>query len=249
MHLPEQWHIIEKECSPSTNTELKALAEQGAAEGTVLIAHRQTAGRGRLGRSFFSPPNTGLYLSVLLRPDGSPQESTRITTVAAVAAAKAAEQVCGTKVQIKWVNDLYRAGKKVCGILTEGQPIPNENRLAYAVCGVGFNLCPPKEGFPPEIAPIAGSLTDTFDPTLRMPLALAFLEEFRKDLALPFSEILEEYRSRSLLTGKTVFSPTDSFSGDATVLGIDEEGGLRIALSDGTEQILRGGEVSVRIRE
>lgn len=247
MHVPEQWHIIERETSPSTNTELKDLAAAGAPEGTVLIAHRQTAGRGRLGRSFFSPAHTGLYLSVLLRPQCSLKEALRLTPIAAVAAARAADALCGTAVGIKWVNDLYLDGKKVCGILTECTPDPQTGEPLYVICGAGFNLFPPKEGFPSEIASLAGSLTATRDPTLRPRLAREFAQRLREGMLQPFDEILEEYRRRSVLIGKTVVSPTASFPGRATVLGIDDEGGLCIRCADGTERVLTGGEVSVRL--
>ena len=249
MESPKTWHIIERETSPSTNTELKELAAAGAPAGTVLIARRQTAGRGRLGRSFFSPDGTGLYLSVLLRPSASPEEVLRLTPLAAVAAARGVQRVCHAEVGIKWVNDLYLKGKKVCGILTEGVLNPATGALDFVVCGAGFNLCPPKDGFPPELKEIAGAITESYDPQLPALLAKAFLEELHVALEQPFSQALEEYRRRSVLTGKTVFSPTQSFPGYGTVLGIDEEGGLRIRLSDGREQILTGGEVSIRVCE
>lgn len=102
----------------STNTLLKAQAEQGAPEGTVLIAESQTAGKGRLGRHFTSPPGTGIYFSLLLRPHCTAEKSLFITTTAAVAVCEAIEQVTGLNPQIKWVNDVYLNEKKVCGILT-----------------------------------------------------------------------------------------------------------------------------------
>lgn len=249
MESPKQWHIIERETSPSTNTELKALAAAGAPAGTVLIARRQTAGRGRLGRSFYSPQGTGLYLSVLLRPNASPEEILQLTPLAAVAAARAVQKACGAEVGIKWVNDLYFKGKKVCGILTESSFDPSVQDAPAVICGLGFNLFPPKDGFPPELASVAGALTEEEDDTLFPRLTAAFLEEFSKALLAPFSVTLEEYRRRSVLTGKTVCSPTESFPGEGLVLGIDDQGGLRLRLEDGKEITLQGGEVSIRVRE
>lgn len=249
LHHPEAWQITDLEETASTNEDLKLLARQDAPRGRVLLAKRQTAGRGRMGRSFFSPDGTGLYLSVLLRPDCSAEECGRITQTAAVAALRAAQPFCKDRLEIKWVNDLYRNGKKICGILTEGETDPATGKLLYAVVGAGFNLCPPKEGFPVEIQEIAGSLRDAFDPTLRLRLAAEFLNELERGLARPFSEILAEYRERSLLTGKRVFSPTGAFSGSAAVLGIDDNGGLLLEGEDGGTMTLTWGEVSVKLCE
>lgn len=244
---PQLWQITDSEETASTNGDLKILAQRGAPHGRVILAKRQTAGRGRLGRSFFSPDGTGLYLSVLLRPDCTAEDCGRITQTAAVAACRAAQKFCKDEVQIKWVNDLYRNGKKICGILTEGETDPVTGKLSYAVVGAGFNLCPPKEGFPAELREIAGTLQDSFDPNLRLRLAAEFLNELETLLLRPFSEILDEYRKKSLLTGKRVFSPTNAFHGTATVLGIDEDGGLILRLQDGTLRTLTYGEVSVRV--
>ena len=140
----------------STNTLLKAQAEQGAPEGTVLIAESQTAGKGRLGRHFTSPPGTGIYFSLLLRPHCTAEKSLFITTTAAVAVCEAIEQVTGLNPQIKWVNDVYLNEKKVCGILTEASVDFENGGLNWAVLGIGINIAVPEEGFPEEIRSIAG---------------------------------------------------------------------------------------------
>ena len=130
----------------STNTLVKHLAEQGGREGMVVIAQHQTAGKGRLGRSFYSPKGTGLYLSILLRPKFSAQEALSITTAAAVAVAEAVDQVTGKEggeAKIKWVNDVYYRYRKVCGILTEASIDFETGGLHYAVLGIGVNLTPP----------------------------------------------------------------------------------------------------------
>lgn len=233
----------------STNADLKEWAERGAPSGTVLIADRQTQGRGRMGRSFFSPSSTGLYLSVLLRPECSAQESAFLTVIAAVAAARAVQQTFGLSVGIKWVNDLFYEGRKVCGILSEASVNPSDGRMEYAVCGVGFNVFAPQEGFPQELSTVAGALCSDGDETARVRLAAAFLNEFYETMQEDRTSILQEYRRRSVLLGKTVTSPTGAFPGTAKVLGIDDSAGLILEVADGTTVVLSAGEVSVRLEK
>ena len=210
---------------PGTNAALRTQATNGAPEGLVLIAQAQSAGRGRRGHSFFSPPG-GLYLSILLRPAFSTRQSPQITALAAVAAARAAEQLCGTPIQIKWVNDLWKNGKKVCGILTEAAVDLESGMLDYAVLGLGFNLVQPSGGWPKELAAVAGSLFDSAPaPGARAALAAAFLNEF---WALYHTGLrgswLDDYRRRQALTGRHVtLIPNGSEPRGATVLGIDDD--------------------------
>lgn len=156
-------HIEVYDRLPGTNAALRVRAAQQAPEGLVLIAQAQSAGRGRSGRSFFSPPG-GLYMSLLLRPEFSIRQSVYLTAMAAVAAARACETLCGSPIQIKWVNDLWKDGKKVCGILTEASMDVESGLLEYAIVGPGFNLVPPPNGWPPELEGIAGSLFDAVPP-------------------------------------------------------------------------------------
>ena len=153
----------------STNLTAKQLAVAGAPHGTAVAASAQTAGRGRLGRSFFSPKDAGVYLSVILRPqpfDGaapisglrSTEDAMLMTTAASVAAARAIEAVSGRQVQIKWVNDLYLDGKKICGILTEGVTSFESGTIESIVIGIGINCFPPEGGLPEEIRRTAGCL-------------------------------------------------------------------------------------------
>jgi Biotin/lipoate A/B protein ligase family. len=134
------------------------MASKGACEGTVIIASEQTQGRGRMGRTFFSPPSTGLYMSVILRPQLSLEDSLLITTGTAVAVAKAIETLTQKGVQIKWVNDLFMDGKKVCGILTEASLNVENGGLDYAVVGIGINVC--TKDFPNDLKDLAGSIFD-----------------------------------------------------------------------------------------
>ena len=139
----------------STNTELTELIRQGAAEGTVVLARQQTAGRGRMGRSFQSPAGLGLYGSVLLR--SSPEDAPRIPALAATAVRRAIRRSCGLSCGIKWPNDLVLSGRKVCGILAEALPGP-EGSL-WVVVGIGINVCQRREDFLPELRETAASLS------------------------------------------------------------------------------------------
>ncbi len=159
-NLKSDLDIIVKDSVTSTNDELVEMAKNGAKEGTILIASSQTAGKGRMGKSFFSPDDTGVYLSILLRPDFTPEDTLSFTTIAAVATAKAIESVSDREAKIKWVNDIYIEGKKVCGILTESSLDPNMEKQEYIVVGIGINIAPPVGGFPDDIKNIATTVFD-----------------------------------------------------------------------------------------
>lgn len=145
----------------STNNRARALAEAGCDEWTVVLAESQTAGRGRLGRQFYSPKGGGIYMSVVVRPDCEVQYANMLTLAAAAAVVEAIEAVCDIKAQIKWVNDIFVNMRKVCGILTEASVGLEEQRLRYAVVGIGINVAPPPGGFPEALADIATSIYDT----------------------------------------------------------------------------------------
>lgn len=150
----------------STNAEALRRAVDGAPEGTVIVAEEQTAGRGRRGRSFFSPAGTGIYLSILVRPALAAERAHLLTCSAAVAVAEAIEACAGVDASIKWVNDVYCRGKKVAGILTEGSFDLEGGVLQHAVVGIGVNVRPPHAGFPAEIAERAGAVLPARDATL-----------------------------------------------------------------------------------
>lgn len=235
------------ENTDSTNTCVRRLAEDGAPEGTVVVAAAQTAGRGRSGKSFLSPAGTGLYMSVLLRPQLAMGDALLITTAAAVAVAHAVERVAAVTAQIKWVNDVYVDGKKVCGILTEGALDLENGGLRYAILGIGINICPPAGGFPLELAPIAGALTETGGEALRAPLAAAVLDEFFALYPhLTEKPFYDDYVSRSLLTGRQIEVLRGGMHLPATALGIDRDLHLRVRYADGSEENLAAGEVSTR---
>ncbi len=232
----------------STNNLLKDRASQGAREGLVIVANSQTGGKGRLGRSFYSPLDTGVYISILLRPQTiEPQKALKITTMAAVAACEAVETITDKKALIKWVNDIFVDGLKVAGILTEASLSMETGNLEYAVIGIGFNVYEPNGGFPEEIKGIAGAILDETVPDAKNRLASEFLNRF-KDIYdnMDISNYDKEYKKRSFVIGKkvNVISPTDTRK--ATVLDISSDCALIVEYEDGTEGTLSTGEVSIR---
>lgn len=132
----------------STNTRCKLLAEHGAPEGTFVVANCQTAGRGRQGRPFYSPKGAGIYFSLLLRPTFELEDVSLLTTYAACVTARAIEEIFGLQTQIKWVNDIFCNGHKVCGILTEAQFSAESHAVTYVVVGIGVNARDPKAAIP-----------------------------------------------------------------------------------------------------
>jgi len=191
----------------STNTILKEMAEQGAKEGTVIIAEEQTAGRGRTGKQFYSPKGTGIYISILLRPDIPAEESLFLTTSAAVATARAIEDVSDKRSLIKWVNDIYLEDKKTCGILTEGAFNVETGKLDYAIVGIGINVCIPDGGFPDNIKDIATAIfdkqTDSINKrSILIANLLDYFMEYYKDFKS--KSYVKEYIERSMIIGKTI---------------------------------------------
>lgn len=239
-----------KKSVTSTNTLLRGLAAEGAPEGYVLAAEEQTAGKGRLGRAFHSPAGHGIYFSVLLRPGSKTDVAPLITSAAAVAAARAVEEVLGVSVGIKWVNDLFVGEKKVCGILTEAAFDMESGLIESAVLGIGINITRPDEGFPGELRDVATSLTDRdvgMD-SQRVRLIAAVLDNFwlfYQDLGK--REFLDEYRARSIVLGRSVNVISYEGSKVARVIEIDDDCGLVVELADGEQTTLSSGDVSIRL--
>ncbi|NCB01566.1 MAG: biotin--[acetyl-CoA-carboxylase] ligase, partial [Spirochaetia bacterium] len=144
----------------STNQEAKRLLTSDATDCTIILASEQSKGRGRLGRVFYSPQGTGLYLTFIVKQQLNMNDALRITSVAAVASSRAIEEVVEANISIKWVNDLYKEGKKVAGILTEGVSNFESGKVESIIIGIGINIFPPKEGFPLELKDIATSLLE-----------------------------------------------------------------------------------------
>ncbi len=231
----------------STNTVALDLAISGAAEGVTVTAISQTAGKGRLGRSFLSQKG-GVYFSVILRPQTSPEATLFITTAAAVAACYAIEAVSGKKCEIKWVNDIYINNKKVCGILTEGCFCAGGS-LDYAVLGVGINLFALKNGFPDNL-PLADCVFNKSKFVLcKTRLKERVIAEFANKFFeyyknLQQKEFIKEYQQRSFLTGKKITYTKDGDCYEATVVGIDDNARLVVKAGEDTK-VLSHGEIQI----
>lgn len=250
--LDPQWQELELHVLPtveSTNALLRERANAGAGEGYVILAGSQTKGRGRLGRSFYSPADSGLYLSLLLRPAGwSPAQAVRVTTMAAVAACQAIEAVSGREAAIKWVNDIFMDGRKVSGILTEGSFNLEIGSLDYIILGIGINLYPPDDGFPADISATAGAVFPQPCSDGKNRMAAEFLNRFMEiyrsgDLA----GYRSEYRRRSFILGKRVGVLTPEGKRPADALDVDGDCRLLVRYEDGTVEQLSSAEVSVRV--
>ena len=233
----------------STNNELKRRAVSGTVDGTVILADQQTGGRGRRGRSFVSPAGKGLYLSAALRPQCPLSEISTLTAWTAVALCDAVESVCGVRPGIKWPNDLVLNRKKLCGILTE---LESGGEGLALVIGIGLNVSQRREDFPPELRETAGSLAMlTGREVPREALAGAILRwldgMYRDLLADDLDAWRGAYRAACVNLGREVrILRPDGRETLATALDVDRDFGLIVRRTDGTEEILRSGEVSVR---
>ena len=235
----------------STNDLVRARAEGGEAEGLVLFAEEQTAGRGRLARPFYSPCGSGLYVSLLLRPSRyTAAQALRVTLAAAVAVCDAIERVAGRRAGIKWVNDVFLDGKKVCGILTEASVSMEDNRLRFVVLGVGINVYEPSGGFPAPVSEIAASVWNAPRGDGKNVLAAAFLQSFFALYdRLDSPAVMEEYRRRSCVIGREVDVVAAHGTRRARALAIGDDGSLHVRYADGSEESLYAGEISIRMQE
>ncbi|MCH5275093.1 MAG: biotin--[acetyl-CoA-carboxylase] ligase [Lachnospiraceae bacterium] len=232
----------------STNVRAKAMAEEGAPEGTLVVADEQTAGRGRRGRSWSSPAGKNLYFSLLLRPDFAPDKAPMLTLVMALAVHRAIEEVGGCRPDIKWPNDIVLNGKKVTGILTEMSL--QSDYIDNVVIGVGVNV--KAQEFSPEIADKAVSLETELKKSISRALLLEkIMEYFEKDYALflermDLSLLMEHYNACLVNRNREVevLEPAGAYKGIAE--GINPKGELMVRLPDGEVKEIYAGEVSVR---
>ncbi len=228
---------------PSTNTLLLSDAKRGAPDKSVYIAAAQSEGRGRRGHSFICPRGAGLYFSLLLRGPIPKETVPLLTPYAAVTVARAIEALCPLSVGIKWVNDLFVNGKKVCGILTEGE-FREDGALSFAVVGIGLNRTP--AALPQEVAAIAASLGDFGAPPEEAPLLAEIVNRFYLNLPHLFdASFLGEYRRRSFLLGKRVYTVLNGKEVQGIARDIDESGALLVETGAGILR-LQAGEVSVK---
>lgn len=236
------------DCVDSTNNVVRRYASEGAQEGKVVIAQRQTGGKGRLGRSFYSPPQTGLYMSFLLKPDMQVSQAVRITTCAALAVCDAVEQTTGQKPAIKWVNDVYLNGKKICGILTEASLSLENGGVDYAVLGIGVNVYEPEEGFPAEIRDIAGAACANRQADLRNKLAAGIINSFSHYYSdIRSGGFRDEYSRRLMWKGERILMINGSRKTPCILVDVDDECRLEVVLENGEHKLISSGEISIRL--
>lgn len=242
-------------CVDSTNQDVKRRALEGAGGGLVVLAEEQSAGKGRKGRGFYSPSGTGIYMSVLFRPTEEQSKNVvLVTTAAAVAVCRAIRRVLREEPEIKWVNDVYLRGKKICGILTEAVSDVESGGIDTVIVGIGINYRKPPQGFPADLDDLVGAVCTEDCVIPRNTLAAAVLNELL-DLYQELSEktFMEDYRKWSNVIGKEIRFSTGVEYGDGEqwecgrALDIDEEGGLVVRLDGGEERVLRTGEITLRV--
>ena len=248
LHTPDL-HITVLSEVTSTNTLLAQEAQKGAPEGTVLAAHCQSGGRGRLGRSFASPKDGGLYFTLLLRPSFAPADAARLTPACAVAMARAIENTCAVSPQIKWVNDLYLHKRKICGILTEATPDKCGQKLDYVLIGLGTNIYPADESLPAELAAKAGTIFPA-KPEIdyRARILAAFLDEFFTIYPnLSHAKLYQAYKERLFIIGKPVYVTHGNEKYNAQVIGLNEDFSLLVRTAAGDIKNLSSGEISLKL--
>jgi BirA family biotin operon repressor/biotin-[acetyl-CoA-carboxylase] ligase len=231
----------------STNDSAMQRGRQGAEGGIVIFAERQTAGRGRFGRSWASAPHRGLWFSMLMRPNLPPSTWPRLTTWAAVSLASTIENFLSLPVSIKWPNDIYISGRKIAGILAESGA--DVNGKPFAVVGMGVNVNQTQAEFPPELAVKAGSLSMATGRLIDRPtLAAELLRELATRLpqiGADFPAVIAEARRRSLLLGHWVQVQSGHNILEGRAEELDPDGQLLLRQSDGTLSPLSAGEVTI----
>ncbi|MGI6667988.1 MAG: biotin--[acetyl-CoA-carboxylase] ligase [Acetivibrionales bacterium] len=240
----------------STNEYAKKLAAEGCPDGLTIVAGQQTEGKGRLGRKWLSPADSGIYISSVLRPPMAPAEAQILALAAAVAVAEAICLATGMRVGIKWPNDLVIDGKKVCGILMEMNSEPD--RMNYVVIGIGINYSQDAGEFTEELKDKAISLKMAIDGQKKdgvvfpskLALIRAVLKELDKTLKLvldgSYEAILDKWREYSVTLGRQVRFAIRGAEYSGTASGITADGRLLVDCDDGVRRELLSGEVSVR---
>ena len=229
---------------PSTNLLAEEYAKANPGKNALFVANEQSAGSGRLGRSFFSPGGKGLYMTLLFHPEKAKADGVWITAVAAVAVRRAIMRLSPIDPRIKWVNDLYADGKKLCGILAKAS-LDAKGEPNYILVGIGINLY--KGAFPDEIKEIATSIETAGGGRVdRNTLAAEITKEFFAALDQRQNDLIEEYKRASLVLGKKIKTVTATDSYYATATDITDSGELVLIKEDGKRVIFSTGEVSIR---
>ncbi len=247
-YLYEKINIIIFDEIDSTNNYAKNLGSKGIKENMLIIAESQTNGRGRMGRTFYSPNSTGLYFSLLLFPKISAEKSLNLTVMASVAVAETIMEYNKNDVKIKWVNDVYIDGKKACGILTEGK-INNDLKLDYAVVGMGVNLVAPENDFPNDIKDIATSVSQgNIDEKLKEEFLAKIINRFFDIYNGKNRDYIKRYREYSYLIGKEINIIQGDTVRPAKVITISDQCHLIVKNENGETEEIMSGDVSVRVK-
>lgn len=232
----------------STNSYLKKIGSSGEKETQLVIALSQTGGRGRMGRSFYSPNGTGIYFSLLLHPEFSAEKSLFLTVMAAVSVAEAVMKYNKNDVKIKWVNDIYIDGKKVCGILTEGA-INSKKMLDYAVVGIGINVIAPENGFPNDIKDIATAVfPGKTQENIKEKIVADVVNKFFNMYNGIDTDYVKRYKKYSYLTGKDINIIFGETTRPATVIDITDDCHLLVKNENNEIEEISSGDVSVRVK-
>ena len=232
----------------STNDIAKKLALNGAKHGTIVISEEQTNGKGRLGRSFYSPANTGIYMSIILKLSLTTMDSVLITTASSVAICEAIEKLTGINCKIKWSNDIYLNGKKIAGILAATSTNFESKTIDYLILGIGLNFTQPKNDFPEELRKIASSLFEHNNSTINRNLLCA---EIANNILNMISKIenydfISEYKKRSIVLNQDIIYTSKGISLIGKAIDIANDGSLIVKNSDGSTKILNSGDITIR---
>ena len=236
------WNPLLLSKTTSTNSVVREQARKGVKSGFVVAAAQQSRGRGRLGRSWESPPGLGLYVSILLCPEMRLADAGRLTILSSVAAADAVEAVSGLRPKIKWPNDLVLKGRKLAGLLIETEPRGRD--LAFAIIGIGINVRHQAADFSDEVRPLATSL---FLATKRLyrraDLLVALLHAFERRLTQPHEEVQAAWAASSLTLGQQVTLTTARGRKQGQALGLDPSGALLLRNAFGEVEAITAGDM------
>ena len=239
-------NVVVLDSVDSTNNEAKRMTINGVTADYLIIANKQTGGRGRLGRNFYSPKGTGIYMSFLLHTQLELSDAVGITTAAAVAVVRALEKLTDVKPLIKWVNDIYLGDKKICGILTEGISGFEQGTAQTVIIGIGVNIT--TKDFPDEIINRAGAVNVV---GLKRNDLIAEIANELCGIFVNLSDksYIDDYRRCSMIIGKRIDFYRNNKKQTAKAMNIDQSGGLIVMLDDGTVTTLTSGEVTIRLAE
>lgn len=227
----------------STNSEAKRRIAQGLDSDAIFASETQTAGRGRRGKSFYSPSSSGIYFSAVLHPEVGLADSTAMTSAAAVAVCEALSSITNKRPAIKWVNDIFIDGRKVCGILTEAVSDLESGRVQAVIVGIGLNLT--TEDFPEELRSIAGSVGKNADRCALIANIFTRLKNY--SVQLPDRKFMDDYRKNSLVIGRDISFTKNGIDYTARGVDIHNDGGLEVITSNGETMVLNSGEISVKL--